>query len=134
MFDLINRNLLKSVMLFDGAFSLVAAAGLLTLSGPISILLGPAATPGIVATFGLFFVVWGIFHLAVGRQDNPAPGAVRLAIAGDAIWLFGSVAVLLAVRDGLTATGIVLIAIAAIAVADIMFLKMKGLGRTTGIA
>lgn len=129
MFASLNRNLLKSIMLFDGVFSLTTAFGLFAFSGQIGTLVGPHATPAIVNGFAAFFVLWGAFHLAVGRQDRPSPAAVRVGIAGDALWIIGSIAVLLLARDGLTLTGIGLIAVAAVAVADILLLKQIGLGR-----
>ncbi|AOF89786.1 hypothetical protein [Sinorhizobium sp. RAC02] len=129
MFATLNRNLLKSIMLFDGVFSIVTAAGLFAFSGPVSALVGPHATPAIVNGFAAFFLLWGAFHLAVGRQERPSPAAVRFAITGDALWILGSIAVLLVARDGLTLTGIGLIAVAAVAVADILLLKQIGLGR-----
>ena len=46
-----------------------------------------------------------------------------------ALWVIGSVAVLLLARGGLTLAGIGLIALAAVAVADILLLKQIGLGR-----
>ena len=129
MFATLNRNLLKSAMLADGVFSLVAAAGLFALSGPIGSLVGPLATPAVLNGFAAFFLVWGAFHLAVGRQARPSPAAVRVAIAGDALWVVGSIAVLLFARSGLTLTGIGLIAVVAVAVADILLVKQIGLGR-----
>jgi len=129
MFASLNRNLLKSIMLFDGVFSVATAFGLFAFSGPIGTLVGPHATPIIVNGFAAFFVLWGAFHFAVGRQERPSPAAVRVGIAGDALWILGSIAVLLLARDGLTLTGIGLITVAAVAVADILLLKQIGLGR-----
>lgn len=129
MFATLNRNLLKSVMLADGVFSLATAAALFAFSGPIGILVGPHATPAVVHGFAAFFFLWGAFHLAVGRPARPSPAAVRLAIAGDALWVLGSIAVLLAAREGLTLAGMGLVTVAAVAVADILLLKQIGLGR-----
>ena len=129
MFAALNRNLLKSIMLFDGVFSLVTAAGLFAFSGPLSGLVGPLATPAILHGFAAFFLLWGAFHLAAGRQEQPSPAAVRFAMSGDALWILGSIAVLLLARDGLTLTGMGLITVAAVAVADILLLKQIGLGR-----
>lgn len=129
MFAILNRNLLKSVMLADGVFSLATAAGLFAFSGPVSMLVGTHATPAIVNGFAAFFLLWGAFHIAVGKQERPSPAAVRFAIIGDALWILGSIAVLLVARDGLTLTGIGLVAVAAVAVADILLLKQIGLGR-----
>jgi hypothetical protein len=129
MFTILNRNLLKSVMLADGLFSLATAAALFVLSGQLGAILGPAATPALVNGFAAFFLVWGAFHIATGRQERPSPAAVRVAVIGDALWVVGSIAVLLFAREGLTLAGIGLVAVAAVAVADILFLKQIGLGR-----
>ena len=129
MFAALNRNLLKSVMLADGVFSLVAGIALFTFAGPLSDLVGPHATPAILTGFAVFLLLWGVFHLAVGRQERPSQAAVRFAIAGDGLWVLGSVAVLLLARGGLTLAGMGLIALAAVAVADILLLKQIGLGR-----
>ena len=129
MFAALNRNLLKSVMLADGVFSLVAGIALFAFAGPLSGLVGPHATPAILTGLAAFFLLWKTFHLAVGRQARPSPAAVRVAIAGDALWVIGSVAVLFLARGGLTLAGIGLIALAAVAVADILLLKQIGLGR-----
>ncbi|WP_421592132.1 hypothetical protein [Shinella sp. M27] len=129
MFATLNRNLLKSIMLFDGVFSLATASLLFAFSGPLSGLVGPLVTPGILLAFAVFFVFWGGFHLAVGRQEQPSPAAVRFAIIGDALWVLGSVAVLVLGHGSLTAVGMGLIAVAAVAVADIMLIKQIGLGR-----
>ena len=129
MFATLNRNLLKSIMLADGVFSLAAGALLLAVPGPVSVILGPLVAPATVTAFGAFFVAWGAFHLAVGRQERPSPAAVRFVIAGDALWIAGSLAVLVLGRDGLTLAGLGLIAVAAVVVADVLLLKQIGLGR-----
>ena len=129
MFAAINRNLLKSVMLADGAFSLATGALLLAFTGPVGGLVGPLVSPAVAFGFGVFFLAWGAFHLAVGRRAQPSAAAVRVAIAGDAVWILGSLAALVFARDGLTLTGMGLIAVAAVAVADILLLKQIGLGR-----
>lgn len=129
MFASLNRNLLKSVMFADGVFCIAAAVIFLAFSGPLAALIGPHATPAIVNGLAAFFLVWGAFHLAVGRQERPSLVAVRLAMAGDALWVLGSIAVLLLARGGLTPAGMALIAVAAVAVADILLLKQVGIGR-----
>ena len=129
MFTAINRNLLKSIMLADGIFSLAAAALLFILPGPIGALVGPLATPVALNAFAAFFVLWGAFHLIVSRQEQPSAAAVHFAIAGDAAWIIGSIAVLIFAGNGLTLTGMGFIALAAVIVADVLLLKQVGLGR-----
>jgi hypothetical protein len=129
MFAALNRNLLQSVLFADGVFSLAVAALFFAIPGPIGALVGPFATPALINGLAAFFLLWGAFHLALARQAQPSAAAVRLAIAGDGLWVIASIAVLIAGRDGLTLTGNILIAVAAVAVADILLLKQIGLAR-----
>lgn len=129
MLAALNRNLLKSVMLADGVVSLATAVAFFAFSGPASGLVGPIASPALFTGLSAFFLLWGVFHLAVGRQARPSPAAVRIAIAGDALWIAGSIAVLVLAHDGLTLAGMGLIAVAAVMVGDILLLKQIGLGR-----
>ncbi|PKR89152.1 hypothetical protein CXZ10_10720 [Pleomorphomonas diazotrophica] len=125
MFDLIKRNLLKSVLFADGIVSVTAGVAFLGFSGLIAKLIGPAFTADAILGLGAFLVLWGLYHLVLGGQASI--GGVRIAIAGDALWVLGSIAVLVADWDGLTSLGAAFITLTAVAVADIMLLKMKGL-------
>jgi hypothetical protein len=127
MFDLIKRNFLKSVMLADGAISLIAGTVLSTYAQPIAGLLGPLFGANVVLGIGIFLIAWGIFHLAAGRTQHLPAGAVWSAIVGDALWVAASAALLIADREHLSLFGIVAIAVLAVAVADIMLLKIVGL-------
>lgn len=126
MFDLIKRNLLKYTLLVDGIVSVVAGAALLGFSGLVAELIGPAFTGEIIMGLGAFLFVWGLFHLALSSQVSASAGGVRIAIIGDALWVLGSIAVLAAGWNSLTAIGAAFIAVMTVAVADIMLLKMKG--------
>lgn len=128
MFDRIKRNLLKYTLFADGIVSVTAGAAFLTLSGLIADMLGPAFTDSVIFALGAFLVLWGLFHFALSRQAPAATAGVRIAIAGDVLWIVGSVAVLVLGWNSLTALGAAFIAVMTIAVADIMLLKMKGLG------
>lgn len=128
MFDLIKRNLLKYTLLADGIVSVAAGTGFLAFAGLVAALAGPAFTDGIVMALGAFLFVWGLFHLAMASRPDAPEAGIRIAIAGDALWVAGSVALLAFGWNGLTATGAALVAVMAVAVADIMLLKMKGLG------
>jgi hypothetical protein len=130
MFDLIKRNLLKSVMLADGGFSLVAGIVLATFSAPLAVLLGPAFASDAVLGIGIFLLGWGLFHLAAGNAAQISSKAVWFAVIGDGLWIAASAALLIADWQGLTAIGAAAIAVIAVAVADIMLLKLIGLGRS----
>jgi hypothetical protein len=128
MLERIKRNLLKYTLIVDGIVSVVAGVAFLGLSGLVADLLGPAFSAGIIMGLGALLFVWGLFHLAMSGQSSPSASGVRIAIAGDALWVLGSIAVLIIDWDGLSAIGATAIAVLAVAVADIMLLKMKGLG------
>ena len=126
MFDLIKRNLLKYTLLVDGIVSVVAGAAFLGFSILVAELIGPAFTGSVILCLGAFLFVWGLFHLAMSSRDVAPAGGVRIAIIGDALWVLGSVAVLVVDWNGLTGVGAAFIAVLTVAVADIMLLKMKG--------
>lgn len=128
MLALLKRNLLKYTLLVDGIVSVVAGVALLGFSALVAELIGPAFTSGVMLCLGAFLFVWWLFHLAMSMRDAAPLGGVRVAIAGDAIWVLGSAAVLVMDWNRLTAAGAALIAVLAVAVTDIMLLKMKGLG------
>ena len=127
MFDLIKRNLLKYTLLVDGIVSVVAGTAFLAFSTLVAELIGPVFTGGIILGLGAFLFVWGLFHLALSSQATASTAGVRVAIIGDALWVLGSVAVLVVDWNGLTAAGAAFVAVMTAAVADIMLLKMKGL-------
>lgn len=128
MLERIKRNLLKYTLLVDGIVSVAAGIAFLALSGLVADLLGPAFGGTLVMGLGAFLFAWGAFHLVLSSQETPSVAGVQVAIAGDAIWVLGSIAVLVVDGSGLTTTGAAFIGALAIAVADIMLLKMKGLG------
>jgi hypothetical protein len=134
MFDLIKRNLLKYTLLADGIVSVVAGAAFLGFAGLVAEQIGPSFTDGIVMGLGAILFVWGLFHLAMSSQATAPAGGVRIAIIGDALWVLGSIAVLVADWDGLTAVGAAFIAVMAVAVTDIMLLKIKGLSDLRRVA
>lgn len=128
MLALLKRNLLKYTLLVDGIVSVVAGVALLGFSALVAELVGPAFTSGVMLCLGTFLFAWGLFHLAMSMRDAAPLGGVRVAIAGDAIWVLGSAAVLAVDWNRLTAAGAALIAVLAVAVTDIMLLKINGLG------
>ena len=129
MLDLNKRNLLKYTLLVDGIVCIAAGFAFLTFSALVAELIGPAFTVEVVIGLGAFLLLWGLFHLGMGGQAEASATGVKVAIAGDAIWVAGSAAVLFIDWQGLTALGAAFIAVMAVAVADIMLLKVIGLGR-----
>jgi hypothetical protein len=110
-----------------------AGTAFLTFSALVAELIGPAFTAEIVIGLGAFLLLWGLFHLGMGGQAQASATGVKLAIAGDAIWIAGSAAILLIDWQGLTAIGAAFIAVMAVAVTDIMLLKVVGLGRRAAV-
>lgn len=129
MFRFINQNLLRTTLMADGIFSLVAGAGLLGFAAPVAAFTGPAISPQMVQTIGIGLLAWGIFHTLMGRQPHPAKTAVRVAIIGDLLWILASLGLLIGARDAFSAAGLIIVAAAMAGVADLMLLKMKGLSR-----
>lgn len=129
MLHYFNQNLLRSTLLADGILSLAAGAGLLSLAAPVAALAGPAASPAIVASIGAGLLLWGTFHLVMGRQAQPSRSAVRIAITGDLLWVLASLMLLVLARDAFSTAGLIIVAVAMVGVADLMLLKMKGLSR-----
>jgi len=129
MLDLIKRNLLKYTLLVDGVVCVAAGTAFLTFSAVVAELIGPAFTAEVVIGLGAFLLLWGLFHLSLGGQAQASATGVKVAIIGDAIWVAGSVAVLFIDWQELTALGAAFVAVMAVAVANIMLLKMIGLGR-----
>ena len=125
MLDLIKRNLLKSVLFADGILSAAAGAVVLGFPGLVAGLIGPVFPAEAIMGLGALLVAWGLFHLALSRRISSV--GVRIGIAGDALWVLASIAVLVSAWDALTSLGAAFIALLAMAVADIMLLKMKGL-------
>ena len=129
MLDLIKRNLLKYTLLVDGVVCVAAGTAFLTFSAVVAELIGPAFTAEVAIGLGAFLLLWGLFHLSLGGQAEASAAGVKVAIAGDAIWIAGSAAILFVDWQGLTALGAAFIAVMAVAVADIMLLKVVGLGK-----
>ena len=129
MFRFLNQNLLRVTLLADGIFSLAAGAGLLGLATPVAALTGPAINPQMVQAIGIGLVVWGVFHILMGRLPHPAKTAVRIAIIGDLLWVLTSLGLLIGARSAFSGAGLILVAVAMIGVADLMAFKIKGLSR-----
>lgn len=125
MLDVTKRHFLKSVLFADGILSIVVGAAFLGFSGLIAELIGPVFTAGAISGLGAVLVAWGLFHLALSRRTSI--GGVWGGIAGDALWVLASIAVLVSQWDALTSLGATFIIIASVAVVDFMLLKMKGL-------
>ncbi|MDB5550555.1 MAG: putative rane protein [Rhizobium sp.] len=129
MLDLIKRNLLKYTLIIDGIVCIAAGTAFLTVSALVAELVGPAFTAEVVIGLGAFLLLWGLFHLGMGGQAEAPAMGVKVAIVGDAIWVAGSAAILFVDWQALTTIGAAFIAVMTVAVADIMLLKMIGLGR-----
>ena len=134
MLDLIKRNLLKYTLLVDGVVCVAAGTAFLTFSALVSELIGPAFTAEVVIGLGAFLLLWGLFHLSLGGRVEAPSSGIKVAIAGDAVWVAGSAAILFVDWAGLTALGAAFIAVMAVAVADIMLLKVIRLSRRGQLA
>ncbi|PDT86278.1 hypothetical protein [Sinorhizobium sp. BJ1] len=126
MLDFSNRSLLNKTFLADGIFSLIAGTVLIVDAQPLAALVGPAVAPEVVGVLGIGLLLWGAFHLAWSRKEGPNALAARISIAGDILWQIASLVIIALAYASLSAIGIGLIVVAMVAVADFLFLKLKG--------
>ncbi len=128
-----NRSLLNKTFLADGVFSLVAGAVLILAAAPLAALVNadatPFITPVVLKALGAGLLIWGLFHLSAARNGGPVTASARISIAGDMLWQVASLALLLSAYASLSTTGIALVVIGMIGVADFLFFKLRGLAR-----
>ncbi|APG83085.1 hypothetical protein [Sinorhizobium americanum] len=126
MLALSHRSLLNKTFIADGIFSLVVGTILIADAGPLAALVGPALSPTAIVALGMGLLLWGAFHVISARNGGPTALAARISIAGDILWEIASLVILALAYASLTATGIGLIIVAMIGVADFLFLKLRG--------
>jgi hypothetical protein len=108
--------------LVSGAAGVVLAAGAPVLDGTLG------APVSVLVPLGLFLVAYAAFLVVVARAGSP-PAAVKLVIAGNAVWVVASLVTVAADWLTLTTAGNVLALAQAAAVALIAELQVLGLRR-----
>ncbi len=118
---------LRTALWANAVFSALSGAVLAAGSGVLGPWLG--IPPAVLVGVGLALLPWAfLLHRNAGRPE-PSRAEARLAVAGDVMWVLGSVAVLVLDPLGLTAAGKVAVVVVALMVADFAIWQSIGLGR-----
>jgi hypothetical protein len=130
--DRLLRLTLKTNALFSGAGGIVAAV----FAGPLSRLITPAAevAPGLSVATVLLMVGIGLVLFAAGvawvASREPLPsGLVRAIFWADVAWVLGTVVLVAAGLSWFTVTGLVVMIVTGLAVADFAIFEYLGLRR-----
>ncbi len=111
---------------FDAVLSATMCVSLLVLAAPLAGLIGWAPMHMILLGAGIFLLPWALFNWAIGAATGPDKLSLIFNIAGDAIWVLLSVALLALYSSQMTMIGVTLIAAQAVAVAVVFVLKLAG--------
>ncbi len=117
----------RAIYLIDavGCFALGVVG--VAFAAPLAAVLGPALPATAVIGLGAFLVAYALFNLTIGlRRDSPH-GLAMINVPGDALWVVGSLALMVAAGAGLTAVGMAVVAVLALGVAAIGLVKYLGL-------
>jgi len=113
----------RLIYILDAVVCLAMGLALVGLAVPLAELAG-TLPPAILFWAGVVLVPWAAFNLYTARARIIAPGVVAVHLLGDAAWVIGSVAVLVAFAAGLGTLGFILIAGQAVAVAGVFAVKL----------
>lgn len=119
----------RAVYLADAVGSLALGLGLAAFAVPLAAAAGSAMSEGVVLAIGLGLLPWAALNAWIGLRAVYPEGAARFNVAGDALWVIGSLALLALAGPGLTPTGTIVVGVLAAAVAVIGVVKASGLRR-----
>ncbi len=127
----------RKILTADGAFGVMSGIALLALAGPISNLAGITQHRIPMVVGGALLIYGADMLLSAFRTRSRLAPEAPLYLAGDALWIAGSIVVILAAP--ITATGALLTGASAVAVAALGFAKLRafraaGWGRTATTA
>ncbi len=92
-----NDRLLRIVLEVDSVISGIAGLGFLVFSSSIAAFLGVSPdAAGIIAAVGAGFLAWAAALMYIATRSQVNRGAVWAVIAGNAIWVLGSLLILIA--------------------------------------
>lgn len=111
---------------FDAVLSATMCVGLIVLAAPLAGLIGWAPMHTILLGAGIFLLPWALFNWAIGAATGPDKLSLIFNIAGDALWVLLSVALLALYSPQMTMIGVTLIAAQAVVVAAVFVLKLTG--------
>lgn len=116
----------RSIYWIDAFGSFAFGLALIVAAGPLTDLVGWTVPAAFLVGVGLFLLPWALFNLVIARQVIPAIGMVRVNIAGDAIWVLASLALVLSQVSQLTTLGLTLLVGQALMVAAVGVVKLVG--------
>jgi hypothetical protein len=121
----VSQRFLRRMMTADSIFCAVSGLGLIFFEQPIATFLG-AASPLIILTIGLILLGTALF-IFVSLRDAPLEATkVRLLIAGNALWVVASIALVIANPLDLTNGGKLAVLAQAFLTADVAFFEWLG--------
>ncbi len=112
----------RLIYTFDAVVCFAMGLALVGLAVPLAGLAG-GLPPTLFFWAGVVLVPWAAFNLYTARAHSVAPGVVVAHLLGDAAWVIGSIAVLVAFAGSLSPLGFVLVAAQALAVMGVFALK-----------
>jgi hypothetical protein len=124
----------RAIYLADAAGSLALAVGMAAFAVPLEAAAGSAMPAGIILVVGLGLLPWAGFNAWIGLRGTYPTGAARVNVAGDALWVIASLALLVLAGPGLTSMGAAIVGMLAAAVAIIGAVKATGLRRAPAAA
>lgn len=124
---IVNSISARHAVLADAAASGAMAALFLAGSGIVAQLTGLPA--GFLFWVGVAFLPWVVALVLIGRAEPPAAGAVEAVIAGNALWVVASIAVVVFGVFDINALGVAFVVAQAVAVAILAELQFLGLRR-----
>lgn len=124
---IVNSISARHAVLADAAASGAMAALFIAGSGIVAQMTGLPA--GFLFWVGVAFLPWVAALALIGRAEPPAAGAVEAVVAGNALWVVASIAVLVLRVFDLNAFGVAFVVAQAIVVAILAELQFLGLRR-----
>lgn len=117
------RRLLHRVTGVDAVFCTLAGIALLAAPNVIGAFIGPAVPTALMLGLGAVLLAYAALLdvLVFGRGVPVSVG--RLMVAGDALWVIGSIVLLIGFPSWFAAGGVWLVALVAVVVADFALVK-----------
>lgn len=110
----------------DAIASFAMGAMLLVAADSLAVLAGGSLPAAFFFGVGLFLLPWSAFNLAIARLPSPHSLLVQANIAGDVIWVGGTVVLLALAGSGLNTIGLVLVVAQGLVVGGVLTMKLLG--------
>lgn len=114
----------RMIYFADAAACLVLGAIMAAAAAPLTALLAWPLPNAVLIVAGLILLPWAAFNLLTARTQRPTGAMLAIHVAGDALWVAGSLA-LAAIHAGqMSGLGLFLLLAQALAVAGMLVLKL----------